>query len=101
MGLGDCLLEEDVRLLSSEICVKTSGHWLDCQHSDVIPLNDYELKKYSYLTRKQQQEEADPEIVQENYSSRSSTTVGYHQVENCPEESSFSVEQNDHVQTSS
>ena len=60
-------------------------------------LGDCLLEEDEY--RKQQQEEADPEIVQENHSSRSSTTVGYHHMENRSEESSFSVEQNDQVQT--
>ena len=61
-------------------------------------LGDCLLEEDEY--RKQQQEEADPGIVQENYSSRSSTTVGYHHMENCPEESYFSVEQSDQVQVS-
>ena len=73
------------RSLSSEICVKTSNHWFDCQHSDVIPLNKYELKRYSYLTRKHKPED-DPEIVQENYPSMSSTVIGYHRIEDVQEE---------------
>ena len=73
------------RSLSSEICVRTSNHWFDCQHSDVIPLTKHELKRYSYLTRKQRQED-DQEIVQENYPSMSSTVIGYHRVEEVQEE---------------
>ena len=79
------------RSLSSDICVRTSNHWIDCKHSDVIPLNDYQLKRYSYLTRKHKPEE-DPEIVQENYPSMSSTVLWYHRMESVQEENSVDDE---------
>ena len=64
------------RSLNSVIAVKTSTGWLDCKHSDCIPLNEAENRKYSYLFRRDFEEE-DASTVTKNYLSKSHVVIDY------------------------
>ena len=62
------------RSIHSAISVKIGSGWLDCKHSDTIPLNQAELRKYRYLCRSEEREEP---IVTQDYDSNSEIIQEY------------------------